>query len=389
MSSVSSGRGRGWLAGGLLALATVAGVLAVGRPGGDRPLSPRSDERLGTSALVALAGELGADVEIGDRLPELGDEGEGESREDRVGPDVIVLLQDLLDDDQRTVLEDWVDGGGTLVVTDPASAFTPQVVDDFDATGDLGPARTLGGDCQIDALGDVDVAGVEPRHGGVLYEPPAGSDACLSDGSGAAYIVATDQGSGTVVALGGAGLLVNAALAEGENAPVAAALVAPEQGTELLVLEPGPLAGGNGGRSLADLVSPGVKRALVQLGLAFAVYALWRARRLGRPVAEPQPVAVAGSELVAAVGTLLDRSRSPQHAADLLRADLRRFLADRLGVPAGAPSDTLAAVAAARTGTDEAMLRWALGPAPIADDAGLVALADTIDRIRQEVTAHV
>ena len=100
-------------------------------------------------------------------------------------------------------------------------------------------------------------------------------------------------------------------------------------------------------------------------------------------------MAVAGSELVAAVGNLLDRSRSPQHAAALLQADLRRFLADRLGVPAGAGVDVLVAVAAERTSLDEAELRQALAPEPVTSDAALADLARTIDRIREEVLAHV
>jgi hypothetical protein len=136
-------------------------------------------------------------------------------------------------------------------------------------------------------------------------------------------------------------------------------------------------------------VPDGVKRAILQLAVAFAIFAVWRARRLGRPVPEPQPVAVAGSELVAAVGNLLDRTRSPVHAAELLRADLRRFLADHLGLPADSPPEVLATVAADRTGVDEARLLWALGPQPITDDAGLVTLARTIDSIREEVLAHV
>ena len=116
---------------------------------------------------------------------------------------------------------------------------------------------------------------------------------------------------------------------------------------------------------------------------------VWRSRRLGKPVAEPQPVAVAGSELVAAVGTLLDRSGSPQHAADTLRADLRRFLGDRLGVPADAPAGALAAVAHERIGLDRARLEQALGDAPVDDDAQLVALAQLVDALRREVLAHV
>ena len=51
--------------------------------------------------------------------------------------------------------------------------------------------------CDIDALDDIDVAGVEPRNGGMLYDPePGGDSSCIDDGSGDAYIVATDRGDG-------------------------------------------------------------------------------------------------------------------------------------------------------------------------------------------------
>ena len=381
MSGSAGGGARGWVVAAVAAALTVVAVVAIGAgEGTDVPLSPRSHDELGTSAMVALAGEMGAEVDVADRLPALGSG----------GPDVIVLLNDLLGDRQRTMIDDWIDRGGRLVVADPASQLTPPWVANFADVGDLAPARTLTGRCEIDALDDVDVGGIEPRNGGVLYDPGPRSATCVDDNLGAAYIVTTEQGEGTIVALGGSGVLVNAALAEGENAPVVAALVAPEQGTDLLVLEPGALAGGGGGeRTLGDLIPAGVERAIAQLAVAFVLYALWRARRLGRPVPEPQPVAVAGSELVAAVGNLLDRTRSPAHAGELLRADLRRFLADHVGMPAGTPPDVLASVAAQRTAVAEDSLRWALGPAPVTDDAGLTALAHTIDRIREEVLAHV
>jgi hypothetical protein len=371
---------------GIVASVVVATLLAVwllglSSGGGRAPaLSPRSDDRLGTSALVALAGELGADVEVADRLPELGPD---------QAPDIVLLLQDLLDEEQTAVVQDFVDAGGTLVVTDPASSFSPERAGVFDRMPDLGVPERVRQDCEIDPLAGIDVAGVRPRHGGVLYRPPLGSDSCIDDTDGSAFLVATGEGDGTVVAFGGAGVLVNAALAEGENAPVAAALLAPRPGTRVVVLEPGPLATPGGGRSLVELIAPGVKAALIQLALAFGVYVLWRARRLGRPVLEPQPVAVAGSELVAATGSLLDRTRSPQHAAEQLRRDLRAFLCDRLGVPRQAERRVLAAVTAERTGLDESMLSWALGPDPVLQDAQLVALARTIDRIREEVLTHV
>jgi Domain of unknown function (DUF4350) len=375
------GGAAGWLAGALLVLLAVAGVIAIGR-GRDDTLSPRSDARLGTSALVALTRALGADVSVRNRLPDL--DGAG-------SPDVMLVLVDRFDDAQRRQVTAWVRSGGVLVVTDPASRFAPTVEDSFFDVLDLGFSGARR--CAISALADLELQDIDPRGGGILYELPDRSEGCVRDRFGGAFIVATDRGEGTVVAVGGSGMAVNVALARGENAPVMAALLAPRPGTDLAVLEPGGVGGAAravpGGRTLADLVSPGVKRALVQLGIAFVVYALWRARRLGRPVAEPQPVSVAASELVAAVGNLLDRSGSPEHAAELLRNDLRRFLADRAGLPAAAGDDVLAAVVAERTGLPAAELRHALGPEPVTDDAGLMALARTSDRIREEVLAHV
>ena len=383
MSATAPGATRAWVAGGLLLALVVLAALAVGAADQDEPLDPRSDAPLGTSALVALLDELAGDVVIADRLPVPRTPGGG-------GPDVVLLLRDRLDDEQHQQVAEWVAGGGTLVVVDPGSPLTPAVGATFSDLDDVRSPDPELVECDVAALADLDLAAVDPYGGGALYEMPTGSDGCFVAPGGDAYIVTADEGAGTVVAVGGSGMFVNAGLAEGENAPLVSALVAPAEGTNVAVLEPRLLATGTGDRSLVDLISPGVKRALLQLAIAFAVYALWRARRLGRPVEEPQPVAVAGSELVAAVGSLLDRSGSPQHAAGLLRADLRRELGDRLGLPPGTPPEVLASVGAARTAVDESRMRWALGvdAAPVADDAGLVALAQTIDVIRQEVFIH-
>jgi len=73
----------------------------------------------------------------------------------------------------------------------------------------------------------------------------------------------------------------------------------------------------------------------------------------------------------------------------VLRGDLRRFLADRVGVPASLGDDVLAEVVAGRTGVPVEQLHFALGGAPVNDNAALAALAQTIDRIREEVLVHV
>src|SRR5690606_37761908 len=159
--------------------------------------------------------ELGAEVTIADDLGVLEDP----------GVDVVVLLTDTLGEEQRRAVEAWVADGGRLVVTDPGSELAPPATAEFRDVADLGRRAA---DCDIAALDGIAVEDVEPRSGGVLFDPPADADACIRDGLGDAYVVARDRGEGTVVAVGGSGMVVNDGLAEGENAPVVAALVAPE-----------------------------------------------------------------------------------------------------------------------------------------------------------------
>lgn len=394
MSAGRSG-GAAWALGALAVALAVVVLAAVGADGGDRALDPRSHERLGTSALVALAEELGTEVAIGDRVPAVGGApGDGPGGP---APDVVLLPDDSLADGPARDLGRWVDAGGTLVVLDPASRFTPVVSGGL--TGDGNPGEVFGprvAPCDVAPLDGLEVDQVAPLHGGVLYEVPPGAATCLEVSSGhdgwgeGAYVVAERAGRGSVVSVGGSGMFVNAGLAEGANAAVVTALVAPREGTDLLVLEPGPLAGAaddETGESLIGLVPVGVERLLLQLGIAFLLYALWRAHRFGAPVAEPRPVTVAASELVAATGSLLDRAGAHPHAATVLRTDLRRRLAEHLGV-APMPSAGLAAVAAERTGADPARVLAALEGPAVTDDADLVALAHTIDLVRKEVLDH-
>jgi hypothetical protein len=395
----------------------VIGLLVFVQPSGDRPLDPRSHEPDGTSALVALARELDVDVAL-----------DADSVGDLDEADVALVLRDGFDRGLRGDLRDWVEDGGTLVVVDPASTLAPFAdlptgFDDFgedtdgdgdDDFGDPAPGRAdddrgdgdgegteegghdgKDGDfvdaetCDIDALDEVGTDELSVLAGPVLYDVAPDAESCFGDGD-EAYIVAEDQGAGTVVSIGGSGILLNATLDEADNAPVIAALIAPQPG-RLVVFDPYLRAGGpaGDGEGLNDLVSPGVKRALLQLGVAFLIYALWKARRLGRPVDEPLPVSVAGSELVSAVGGLLQRSGSPQHAADRLRDDLRRELVSRLGVPPNLPPPALVEVVANRTNIEAARIGAALGPSPVSTDGELLAVAQLIDAVRKEVFDHV
>ena len=354
-----------------MALAVAAAVLlaavVAGPPGREGPpLDPRSDRPLGTSALVRLQRELGAEVELSVGLP---------------GPqdDVALVLQDRLDEDQAGAVEAWVRRGGTLVVTDPGSPFTPMP----EGGGILPDTETLSSvGCTIDALADVhEVDGGSPVH----YAVPAGADLCFGSRQEGAFVVATEQGAGEVVAVGGAAFLTNELLDEHDNAVLAAALVAPEPGTRVRIVA-APLPAGGGDKGLADLVPGGVKRALVQLGIAFVLYALWRAIRLGRPVVEHQPVALAGSELVSATGRLLSRTRAPEAAGTALREDLRRRLRTRFGVPAEADPSLLASMVARRTGRPLDEVLAAVDDRPVNTDDDLVALSRAVAALNQEVS---
>jgi len=356
-------------------VAVAVGVLLVvyfggQRPEGGAPLDPASPGPLGTKALVEVLGEVGARVEVTSELP--------------AGPAATaLLLTDDLGPGRRDGLLAWVRRGGTLVVTDPGSEITRLEPAGSTAIGPLHPE--LERDCALPALRDAGrVSAPDGIVDGIVFEVPGGAQGCYPRGKGS-WLVVQPLGSGTIVRLGGASALVNQQLGKADNAVLAASLLAPAAGTQVTVLQPTPPGGGT--RSLTDLVAPRVKLALWQLVVAFAVLVLWRARRLGRPVTEPQPVQIPGSELVVAVGNLLQRAKGRGQAAGLLTDDLRRTLAERLGLPASAPPDQVADAAAARSSVPRERVLAALTAATPRDEAELVALAHAIDAVRLEVTS--
>jgi hypothetical protein len=344
----------------------VAALLAVRPTGQGNPLDPASTGPSGTKALVEILDQLGARVAVSGDLPTSRD-------------GTALLLSDDLDEDGRTGLLEWVRQGGTLVVADPGSPVTRLEVAGTTGVGFLD--APLERRCGVQALRDVKRVSAP---GGLVFKVPAGAQSCFPRGDGA-WLLAQPLGDGTVVRLGGASALVNREIGEADNAVLVASLLAPTEGGRVVVLQP-PLPGG-GSRGLGELVAPRVKLALWQLVVAFALLALWRARRLGRPVTEPTAVRIPGSELVVAVGNLLQRARHRRQAAELLADDLRRTLAERLGLPASAAPEQVAATAAARTGIERDRVLAALQPGSPGDETELVRLALSVDAIRTEVTS--
>ncbi|GGU33644.1 DUF4350 domain-containing protein [Lentzea flava] len=186
--------------------------------------------------------------------------------------------------------------------------------------------------------------------------------------------------TGTVTTIGFSSIFTNRDLDEEGNAALALALLG--QYDRLVWYLPSA-ADRSQQKSFTDLIPDGWKFGAWQLGIAAVVIALWRARRLGRVVTEPLPVVVRAAETVEGRARLYRRSHASGHAASVLRQASRDRLAGLLGLPAG---EDPSAEIARRTSRSAAGVRTLLydDDAPV-DDRGLVALADELDALENEV----
>ncbi len=359
-----------WLV--LVALVVLLGALVGSGGSGGAPLDPTSTSPGGAKALALLLAQVGPGVDQVSAAPVPGSGG------------VALVLQDRLNVAGERQLVEWVRSGGTLVAADP------QLVADFAAParepgpeGYVSVSGTVAVDCSLPAIQGVEE--IDPE-GGLALRPPPGATACFNSPDGGAFLIVEPLGAGELVLLGGPDLWTNADLGHDDNSVLAVDLLAPKPNGPPVQWIVGLRVGG-GDESLVQLVPPRVKEALIELAVALLLLALWRGRRLGRPVIEVPPVELAGSELVVAVGNLLHQGGRLDDAAGILRATLRRGIGDQLGVPPTAAPEAMATVVAARTGLDpNIVLTTVAGPLPTTE-AELVSLARNADTIREEI-AH-
>ena len=269
-------------------------ALVISAPGSSAThLDPASAAPGGTKGLVELVRASGGRATVSATAPD-------------ASTAVALLLVDTTSETMTAELDQWVRRGGVLVVADPRSSFVPPARAAPSLFG-LAAATVPRGECTIAALGGVDQ--VAPGDGSARFEVPDGAQACIDQGSGA-FVVDQPVGDGHVVSVGGADAFTNQLLGTDDNAVLAVGLLAPRPGTELQRAVGHDRRAGPG-QSLTSLISTGVRFGLWELVAAFVLYALWRGRRLGRPVAEVQPVQIGGSELVSAHGTCCSSPTTP------------------------------------------------------------------------------
>lgn len=384
-----AGAGRSALA--VVAVVVIAVVLVFvvrARPRAE-PFDPRSSDPSGTRALVLLLQDAGAEVRVTETPPGPGDAGR------------LLVVDDRLDDVQRSAVVDFVDAGGTAVVADPSSslhggpgveggsttieaegAFDGVPLTTFVATVDRGV-------CTIGALEHLRGLGVES---GLSYPIAPTDPACFGDETHA-FVVARTIGSGTVVGLGDNRVWTNRLLPRADNAGLATALLAPTDGSVVTLLigteqsaAVVPEVGG-GDDTLVDLVHPSVWMALAQLALAFVVFAVARGIRPGRVVDEPLLTPIAGSEIVVATGNLMHRARHAERAAALLRYDAHRRVCAALRMPHDTPPSVLDRELSIRVGSAPGAVVDAMsGPAPH-DEAGLMLVARRLSAVLDAAAA--
>ncbi len=360
---------RGWLwpsAAALLVVAAGAVVALLQRPAATGYLDPTGTGSTGGRALADLVTARGQHV-LRTTAPASAVAGTRELE--------LITSPDLLTPAQLARARRFR-GDILLVDPDPAAlrALAPAV-----RFAGADPIRLIRPACDARPAA---VAGTAYLGGTVLRTGDRTARSCYPDHGGFGLIRYAD-GNRTISVLGTSTPLTNAYLARKGDAALALNLLS--DASEIVWLVPAPPAQpasgtGSGQRSFFDLVPWPVYLIAIQLGVAVALAAAWRARRLGPLVAERLPVIVQAAETVEGHGRLYQSLRARDRAAEELRAAARDHIA-RLTGDAAARPETIAARAGQPPGEVASLLD---GPPP-KTDAALVTLAADLDTLLRKI----
>lgn len=352
-------------------------------------LDPASSAPDGSRALSDMLGERGFTVVRADSaasaLAALGT-GPGSASTGRGPATLIITSQFLLTSAQRGRLG-HARADLFLVEPGPAAlaALAPEVAAEHNSADSYG--RLLLPRCDLAAARLAGSANV----GGYDYRAPASAARCYPV-NGSPSMVRYVTARRTITILGSGAPLTNIEIGDNGNAALMLNLLSghrrivwltPEPPTPPTASRPGPSDGAG-----PALIPWAAWLIVIQLAIATALVAAWRARRLGPLITERLPVVVRASETVEGHGRLYQSRRARGRAAAALRAAMLARVVPALGLVPAAPEDAVTAALAGRSrlGQQE-ITRIVYGPAPTTD-AELVSLARSLDQLEREVRAQ-
>jgi hypothetical protein len=347
-------------------------------------LDPAGSDVTGTKALADILGERGFAV-TSVYSPASALEAVGSSPGARPAVTLVIASPDLLSAAQRRQL---AHSDADLVLVEPGSsalkAFAPAI-----RVADRNAPFGAPVDPRCEIVG-ARLAG-SADSGGITYRIPRYATGCYPvDGSPS--VVRYDR-NGHVVTILGSGLpLSNGWLAQAGNAALALNLLNAHRQIVWLTPEPTiaapPPPASSGKRPGPSLIPGAAWLVVLQLGVALALAAVWRARRFGPLISERLPVVVRASETVEGHARLYQARRARDRAAKALRDDMLGRMQPALGLTGDAPADAVADGIASRSRRSrQEILAVVYGPAP-ATDADLVRLAAELDELERQVRSR-
>jgi hypothetical protein len=343
-------------------------------------LDPRSADPYGSRAVAELLADRGVSTRVVTTLDEA---------RAAAGPDTTLLVAapDLLTKHQQTLLHTATENSnGRTILISPGSPSVGILAPSVTADPAVSFDSTLSPGCALPAARRAGSADT----GGVRYTTTdLDADACYpSNGLPTLLRIPATSGSGDTVVLGAPDILYNDRLDEQGNASLGLQLLGSRSHLVWYLPSLSDDSATNAGeQSFFDLLPSGWLWGTLQLFIAAALAALWRARRLGPLVPERLPVAIRASETVEGRARLYRKANARDRAAAALRSVTRTRLAPLIGVPpaqAHAPEALLPSLSAHLQGDGQALHSLLFGPPP-RDDTALVSLADQLDALEREV----
>ncbi|WP_329533867.1 DUF4350 domain-containing protein [Streptomyces sp. NBC_01450] len=362
----------------LLAAAVAIAVIRSGAQHGR--LDPRSADPYGSRATAELLGDRGVSTRVVTTL----DEARAAAGADTT---LLVAAPDLLTDHQQSSLRAATkNSGGRTILIAPDSPSLGTLAPGVTADPAISFDSTLSPDCDLPAARRAGSADT----GGIRYSTSArDADVCYpSDGLPTLLRIPAATGNGDTVVIGAPDILYNNRLDKQGNASLALQLLGSRPHLVWYLPSLSDASATDAGKkTFLDLLPSGWLWGTLQLFIAAALAALWRARRLGPLVPERLPVAIRASETVEGRARLYRKANARDRAAAALRSTTRTRLAPLIGVSpvqAHAPEALLPALSARLSGDGQALHALLFGPPP-SDDAALISLADQLDALEREV----